>query len=74
MVHSEKPCSLNKIWDLIQKINQCYWEQKGEILLAPKEEGKNDQSNKSNLNPCQNQAGLSNSNSKKKEKPKASTS
>jgi len=86
MVHFHKTRSLDRLRDLIQKIDQCYWECKGEllkeILLAPKQDPKNDWSNKSSPNPCQNQAGPSNShlnqnpnsNSKEKEKPKASTS
>jgi len=55
MVHFDKPCSLDKLWDIIQKIDQCYWKWKGElsweISLAPKQEVKNDQSNKSSPNP-----------------------
>ena len=66
MVHFNKPCSLNKLQDLVQKINQHYWEQKGEllqeILLTSKQEAKIDWSDKSNPNPHQNQAGPSNSN------------
>ena len=86
MGHFNKPRSFNKLQDLIQKIDQYYWEQKGElsqeISPAPKQEAKNDWSNKSDLNPHQNQAGLSNynshlnlssnTNSKEKEKPNAS--
>ena len=83
MVHFDKPCSLDRLQDLIQKIDQRYWEQKGElsqeISLAPKQDPKNNRSNKSSMNPHQNQVGPSNShsnpnsnsNSKEKEKPRS---
>jgi len=86
MVHFNKPHLLDRLRDLVQKIDQCHWKQKGElsreISLAPKQDLKNDWSKKSSPNPRQNQAGQSNlhpnpnsnSNSKEKEKPKASTS
>jgi len=32
MVHFNKPCSLDRLQDLIQKINQHYWERKGKLL------------------------------------------
>jgi len=91
MVHFNKPYFLDRLQDLIQKINQCYWEHKSEllqqILLAPKQEVKNNWSNKSNPNSDshQNQADPSNTNShpnpnsnsnsnlKEKEKSKGST-
>jgi len=91
MVHFNKPHTLNWLRDLIQKIDQCYWEHKSKVSretsLTPKQEVKNDRSNKSNQNSGrQNQAGLSlsnanantssnsNGNAKEKDKSKASNS
>ena len=67
MVHFDKPHLLGRLQDLIQKIDQHYWEWKAEllqeVLLAPKQEIKNDCSTWT-LNPDhhQNQAGPSNPN------------
>jgi hypothetical protein len=48
LVHLDKPRTLNELRDLIQKIDQGYWERRGELAretrLAPVTEAKYDKS------------------------------
>jgi hypothetical protein len=52
MVHFDKPRSLNNLQDLVQKIDQRYWERCGELTRephsAPKTEAKQDKSSNQN--------------------------
>jgi hypothetical protein len=89
LVHFDKPRTLDELRDLIQKIDQRYWERRGEIAcetcMAPATEAKSDKSAQAALNndQCQGQ-NLGNSNSnmnaqssgkgKEKEKPKGNPS
>jgi hypothetical protein len=72
MVHFDKPRSLNNLQDLVQKIDQRYWEQRGELThephSVPKTEAKQDKSSNQNRGSqnndrCQGQgSGNSNAN------------
>jgi hypothetical protein len=88
LVHFDKPRTLDELHDLIQKINQCYWERRGEIArethMAPVTEAKSDKSVRAapNNDRRQGHSGNSNSNTnaqpsgkgKEKEKPKGNPS
>jgi hypothetical protein len=89
MVHFDKPRTLDELHDLIQKINQCYWECRGKITretrAAPATEAKSDKSARAAPNNGRRQGqNLGNSNSnmnvqssrkgKEKEKPKGNLS
>jgi hypothetical protein len=89
MVHLDKPWTLDELCDLIQKIDQRYWERQGEITretrAAPATEAKSDKSTWAALNNDRRQghnSGNSNSNTnaqssvkgKEKEKPKGNPS
>jgi hypothetical protein len=89
LVHFDKPRTLDELRDLIQKIDQRYWEHQGnlasETRVAPATKAKSDKSARAALNndrhQCQN-SGDSNSNmnsqpsgkGKEKEKPKGNPS
>jgi hypothetical protein len=89
MVHFDKPRNLDRLRDLVQKIDQRYWERRGEVSrethLNPKPEVKNDKSNQTrgsqNNDRGQGQSsGNSNANAgnnnqgKGKDKPKGNNS
>jgi hypothetical protein len=89
MVHFNKPRTLDEPRDLIQKIDQRYWEHRGEIIretcAAPATKAKSNKSARAALNNDRRQgqsSGNSNSNTnaqssgkgKEKEKPKGNPS
>jgi hypothetical protein len=89
MVHFNKPRTLDELRDLIKKINQCYWEHRGEIACEthadPATKVKSDKSARAAPNNDRRQgqnSGNSNSNTnaqssgkgKEKEKPKGNPS
>jgi hypothetical protein len=59
MVHFDKPRTLDELCDLIQKIDQRYWEHRGEIAretcVAPATEAKSDKSARAAPNNDQRQ-------------------
>jgi hypothetical protein len=89
LVHFDKPRTLDELRDLIQKIDQGYWERRGEIAhetrVAPATEAKSNKSARAAPNNDRRQgqnSGKSNSNTnaqssgkgKEKEKPKGNPS
>ena len=54
LIHFNKPWNLDNLWDLIQKIDQRYWECQSEVsretLMVPKADQKSDKMSKLSLN------------------------
>jgi hypothetical protein len=67
MVHFDKLASLDNLWDLVQKIDQHYWERKLELSRETpsvlKMDGKSEKNGKSNPQQDQKQNSNPNSNS-----------